>query len=219
MVGISFPGISQLFVAATQPPSLAAITPLSRARRRLPLHAVPGRHLEHRLRRAVADRAGRGVGPVRAGVERRRAPTPATQVCADNQELRLQNPDMLAEVEANPFYADALGDPIAPTTFVDRIDVPVFIAGAWQDEQTGGHFPAMLDEFTGSPHVYATLLNGLHTDSIGPAVFPRMVEFLDLYVAERVPSLAAAGVIAPLLAAIDLRHRPGDAAARPLRPA
>jgi hypothetical protein len=29
MVGVSFPGISQLFVAATQPPSLAAITPLS----------------------------------------------------------------------------------------------------------------------------------------------------------------------------------------------
>jgi len=29
MVGISYPGISQLFVAATQPPSLAAITPLS----------------------------------------------------------------------------------------------------------------------------------------------------------------------------------------------
>ena len=29
MVGISYGGISQLFVAATQPPHLAAITPLS----------------------------------------------------------------------------------------------------------------------------------------------------------------------------------------------
>jgi len=29
MVGISYPGISQLFVAATQPPSLNSITPLS----------------------------------------------------------------------------------------------------------------------------------------------------------------------------------------------
>ncbi len=29
MVGVSYPGISQLFVASTQPPSLAAITPLS----------------------------------------------------------------------------------------------------------------------------------------------------------------------------------------------
>ena len=29
MVGISYSGISQLYVAATQPPSLLAITPLS----------------------------------------------------------------------------------------------------------------------------------------------------------------------------------------------
>ena len=29
MLGISYGGISQLFVGATQPPSLAAITPLS----------------------------------------------------------------------------------------------------------------------------------------------------------------------------------------------
>jgi predicted acyl esterase len=29
MVGISCPGITQLFVAATRPPHLAAITPLS----------------------------------------------------------------------------------------------------------------------------------------------------------------------------------------------
>ncbi|MEZ5295220.1 MAG: CocE/NonD family hydrolase [Ilumatobacteraceae bacterium] len=29
MVGVSYPGISQLFVARTQPPSLAAITPFS----------------------------------------------------------------------------------------------------------------------------------------------------------------------------------------------
>ena len=34
--------------------------------------------------------------------------------------------------------------------------MPVFLAGAWQDEQTGGHFPAMLDQFTSSPHLYAT---------------------------------------------------------------
>jgi hypothetical protein len=119
--------------------------------------------------------------------------------CADNQKLRLQNPDMLAEVEANTFYSDLLGDPIAPTTFVDQIDVPVYIAGAWQDEQTGGHFPAMIADFTGSPHVYATLMNGLHTESIGPASFPRLAEFLDLYVGHRVPSLGAARLIAPIL--------------------
>ena len=68
----------------------------------------------------------------------------------------------------------------------------MLLAGAWQDEQTGGHFATMLDQFTGTDHFYATLVNGLHTESIGPGVFPRFVEFLDLYVAQRVPSLAVA---------------------------
>jgi predicted acyl esterase len=122
------------------------------------------------------------------------------EVCADNQRLRLQNPDLVAEIAANPFYSAALGDSIAPRTFVDRITVPVFIAGAWQDEQTGGRFPTMLDRFTGAPHVYATLVNGVHTESIGPGVFPRYVEFLDLYVGRRVPDVGRAAGLAGILA-------------------
>ncbi len=79
--------------------------------------------------------------------------------------------------------------------------MPTFLAGAWQDEQTGGRFPTMLDEFTGTDHFYASLVNGLHTESIGPGVFPRYVEFLDLYVGKRTPSLDAARAVAPILAA------------------
>jgi len=30
--------------------------------------------------------------------------------------------------------------PLSPETFVDRINVPVFLAGAWQDQETGSHF-------------------------------------------------------------------------------
>jgi hypothetical protein len=120
--------------------------------------------------------------------------------CAANQLLRLQNPDLTAEIDANPFWVDELGAEIAPRLFVDRIEVPVFLAGAWQDEQTGGHFATMLDRFTGTDHFYATLVNGLHTESIGPAVFDRFVEFLDLYVGERVPTLTGARAVAPILA-------------------
>ncbi len=137
--------------------------------------------------------------------------------CAANQRLRLQNPDLVAEIHDNPFYTAELGDPLAPRTFVDRIDVPVFLAGAWQDEQTGGRFATMLDRFHGTEHFYASLVNGLHTESIGStAIFARFVEFLDLYVAERVPSLDAASAVAPGPRRRDLRHRPGDPAARPL---
>ena len=50
MVGISYPGISQLFVAQTQPPSLRGDHPAVGQRRQLPGHPLPGRHPQHRLR-------------------------------------------------------------------------------------------------------------------------------------------------------------------------
>jgi predicted acyl esterase len=200
MVGVSFPGISQLFVAATRPPSLAAITPLSVLDDAYRSTLYPGGILNTGFAVSWLTERVEESKPYGQAWTKARADA-GDETCAANQKLRLQNPDMLAEVRANPFYDDTLGDAIAPSTFVNRIDVPVFLAGAWQDEQTGGHFPAMLDDFTGSPHVYATLMNGLHTESIGPSVFPRLVEFLDLYVAHRVPSLGAARLIAPVLAA------------------
>ncbi|MCY7298844.1 MAG: hypothetical protein LH616_06500, partial [Ilumatobacteraceae bacterium] len=123
--------------------------------------------------------------------------------CADNQLLRLQNPDLVAEIDENPFYTSELGDPLAPATFVDRIEVPVFIAGAWQDEQTGGHFANMLPNFTSSPNVYVTLTNGLHTESLSPPVAGRYMEFLQLYVGKKVPDLSpGAGIAAALGGAI-----------------
>ena len=200
MVGISYPGISQLFVASTRPPSLAAITPLSVIDDSYQGVIYPGGLLntgfgvewtQDRMNETAPEGQQWTADRIAAGDEE----------CAANQRLRLQNPDLVAEIDANPYYTADLGDPIAPRTFVDRIDVPVFLAGAWQDEQTGGRFATMLDRFTGSPHFYASLVNGLHTESIGStAIFARYVEFLDLYVGERVPSLDAARIVAPVLA-------------------
>jgi len=84
---------------------------------------------------------------------------------------------------------------LSPSTFVDQINVPVFLAGAWQDEQTGGYFPTMFDRFTGTDNVHFTITNGGHTDSLGPKIFSRWFEFFSLYVADEVPELpATAGV-------------------------
>ena len=201
MVGISYPGISQLFVASTQPPSLAAITPLSVIDDSYRSVLLPGRHPQHRVRRRVGAGAdgrdapgGPGVGADRiAGGDTVCAGEPAAAPAEPRPRGRRSTPTRSTTAD--------LGDPLAPRTFVDQIEVPVFLAGAWQDEQTGGRFATMLDQFTGTDHFYATLVNGLHTESIGAGVFPRYVEFLDLYVAQRVPSLAAARVVAPVLAA------------------
>jgi uncharacterized protein len=200
MVGISYPGISQLFVASTQPPSLAAITPLSVIDDSYQGVVYPGGLLntgfgvewtQQRMDETAPEGQEWAADRIAGGDDE----------CEANQRLRLQNPDLVAEIYDNPYYSAELGDPIAPRTFVDRIEVPVFLAGAWQDEQTGGRFATMLDRFTGTEHFYASLVNGLHTESIGStAIFARYVEFLDLYVARRVPSLDAARAIAPVLA-------------------
>ena len=199
MVGISYPGISQLFVASTQPPSLSAITPLSVLDDSYRSTLYPGGILNTGFAVEWTSQRVREAAPFGQEWTKKRADEGDT-VCADNQNLRLQNPDLEAEIDANPYYSAELGDEINPSKFVGSIDVPVFVAGAWQDEQTGGHFPALLDDFTSTDDLYVTLLNGLHTESIGPAVLPRYVEFLSLYVAKKVPDLTAAIAAAPTLA-------------------
>jgi predicted acyl esterase len=198
MVGISYPGIEQLYVAQTQPPSLSAITPLSVIDDTYRGTLFPGGILNTGFAVSWANQRDDQAKPYGQGWEQPRVDAGDT-VCAANQDLRLQNPDQLALIQDNPYYSAEIGDPITPSLFVNKIDVPVFIAGAWQDEQTGGHFPAMLDDFTSSPHLYATMVNGSHTESLSLGVFGRYADFLDLYVGHRVPG-AAKNFVAPILA-------------------
>ncbi len=198
MVGVSYPGISQLFVAQTQPPSLAAITPLSVLDDSFNANLYPGGILNtgfavewtnDRVEQARPLGQQWAADRIDAGDEE----------CEANQGVRLQNPDLLGEIRDNPFWTSPLGDELAPRTFVDQIEVPVFLAGAWQDEQTGGRFPTMLDRFTGTDHLYVSLVNGLHTESMSPGIITRLVEFLDLYVAERTPQLGVLQAVGPIL--------------------
>lgn len=198
MGGISYPGISQLFVASTAPPSLAAITPLSVIDDSYRGNAYPGGILNTGFAAQFAQERFDEAKPYGQAWSKKRADA-GDKVCADNQKLRLQNPDFLALTKANPFYVPATADVLSPATFVDKIKVPVFLAGAWQDEQTGGRFPDMLAKFTNSPHLYADLTNGLHTESLSPTILARMVEFLDLYVAKKTPSLSTASTVANLV--------------------
>jgi hypothetical protein len=118
--------------------------------------------------------------------------------CAANLKLRGQNVDLLKKIQDHPY--DALdstydfprgGDSLAPAEFARDITTPVFMAGAWQDEQTGGHWPTILPNFRPGVLKRAYGQNGTHTDSLDPTVFLGMTEFLDIYVANRVPSIPA----------------------------
>ena len=107
-------------------------------------------------------------------------------VCAENQKLRLQARDLLAEIRPDRFY-EAAGDALAPRTFVDKINVPVYLAGQFQDEQTGGHMSTMVPEFAPSTKLRVTLTNGTHVEPLGPEQITRLVEFVDFYVGKRKP--------------------------------
>lgn len=197
MVGVSYPGISQLFVAETQPPSLAAITPLSVIDDTFRSTLYPGGVLNTGFAVDWSNERQSNSAPFGQGWEQGQVDA-GDAVCEANQQLRLQNPDALELILDNDFYDPAIGDELSPTTFVDKINVPVFMAGAWQDEQTGGHFPQMIESFTSSPAVFATMVNGSHTESLSPAILERFVAFLELYVARRVPGNAAV-LAAPIL--------------------
>jgi uncharacterized protein len=197
MVGVSYPGISQLYVAATQPPSLEAITPFSVVDSSALYTLYPGGILNDGFALGWALERDVETAPFGQDWTQTRIDE-GDEVCRENQLVRLQNPGLEEQIRANPFYSDvAENTDVRP--LLDDIEVPVLLAGAWQDEQTGGHFANMLGLFTGTDHFYASLSNGLHTESLSPAIAPRWLEFLDLYVAKRVPSLDTLRRIAPVL--------------------
>lgn len=186
MVGLSYPGICQLFVAQTQPPHLASIAPLSVISNIGQGILYPGGMLNNgfAVEWGLERQASAAVGGQPWSQKRI---DEGDQVCIYNQKLRRQTPDIFMKIRENPFYYPETADALSPETFVHKINVPVFISGAWQDEQTGGYFATMLDRFTGTDHLFATLVNGGHTEPFSPAIFARWIEFLSIYVREEIP--------------------------------
>jgi predicted acyl esterase len=194
MMGISYGGISQLFVAATRPPSLAAITPLS-VIDDTAATLYPGGMLNTGFALSWAkDRVHDARPASRTGGQawalKRIQEGDAT--CEANQVLHAQAVDLLAKSRANRFYVPSVADPLAPATFVHRIQVPTYLACQWTDEQTGGHCPTLASRFTGTRRAWFTFTNGTHIDSLDPATFTRWFDFLELYVARRAPNLSPA---------------------------
>lgn len=186
MVGLSYPGNSQLFVAATRPPSLAAITPLS------VLDDVwrqqwPGGIYNSGFTRAwLAQRdVETQVGGMAWDLARIEA---GDKTCEVNQEIRSLNMEFAEFGKALENFRPAMSNRRA-ANLVEKIEVPVYLTGSWQDEQTGSRFALMLNEFKSSPRAIFTLFNGHHPDGYSPMVISRWFEFLSFYVAKRVPQL------------------------------
>jgi uncharacterized protein len=123
------------------------------------------------------------------------ASSSGTSTCLTNQALHGQS-ESLASLVGPQLVAPRTGPGRQPSLFDRRsmsqwashITVPVFISGALEDDQTGPQWPALLNAFQRTTPVYANMVNGGHIDSTDPQIISRWLEFLDLYVADKVPT-------------------------------
>jgi uncharacterized protein len=189
MMGISYGGISQLFTAATNPPSLAAISPLS-VLDSTQTTLYPGGILNTGFALAWAQERVHDALPAspdggQAWAYKRIQE--GDQTCKANQDLHPEAVNLLRKVRQNSHYKPKVADPLAPVTFVHKIKAPVFMACQWTDEQTGGHCPTLARQFTGTDRKWFTFANGTHVDSLDPETFNRWYDFLKLYVAKQAP--------------------------------
>jgi uncharacterized protein len=194
MMGISYGAISQLFVSQLDPPALEAISPLSTIDATAST-LYPGGILNTGFavawaqeRQVDAEAAGPNSGEPWAYQQIQKGDA----TCASNQDLHGEATDLMSEITANSFYNPAVANPLDPDTFVNKINVPVFMACQWEDEQTGGHCPDLVSHFTGTTEKWFTFTNGAHIDSLDPATFNRWYDFLELFVAHQAPIVDSA---------------------------
>jgi len=192
MMGISYGGISQLFVAATDPPDLAAISPLS-VIDNTATTLYPGGLLNTGFALSWAeDRVHDALpaSPTGGQAWAYKRIQDGDQTCKANQVLHGEAVNLIADVHANAYYRPSVANPLAPITFVHKIKVPVYLACQWTDEQTGGHCADLTQHFTGTKRKWFTFTNGVHADSLDPATFTRWFDFLELYVAQVAPRMS-----------------------------
>ena len=119
----------------------------------------------------------------------------SSSTCLANQALHGQSESLSTLVGAQlvapgtgPGRDPSLFDRRSMSEWATHITVPVFVSGAAQDEQTGPQWPALLDALPKKTPVFANLVNGNHIDSTDPQIISRWLEFLDIYVADKVPT-------------------------------
>ncbi len=192
MVGLSYSGISQLYTAATNPPHLAGVTAQSVIADPW-LQAWPGGIFNSGFTQQWIKERNEAAAPGGTDWVTQRIAA-GDEVCAAHQPLRNQVLDFESLTHNLTSYSEA-AEARDLRRLVPDIEAPVFVSGAFQDEQTGPQFTTMLDDFDHAEVVRANLWNGRHPDGYGPANLVRWFEFLELYVADRVP------VVPPLMRA------------------
>ena len=199
MVGLSYPGISQLFVASTQPPSLAAIMPFSVYDDTARGVLAPGGIFNEGFALQWAENVLDDAEPYGQGWEQDVVDAGDTE-CATNQLLRGQNVDAVARARSYPNYVPEVADPLSFEKIGPNIEAAVFYTSSFQDEQVGGRAPLMFDDLTSAPVVRLNAWNGAHVDGFAPQNLVEWKTFMDLYVnGEQTPRSLPFELFAPLV--------------------
>ncbi len=183
MIGKSYPGITQLFVAETQPPHLSAITPghyFADAYRDI---GFPGGILNY----GFASLWSFIAQPSYGFLDNQNAVAARDQTCLRNLDKHARN------ARTNPFvqalehpYDEPLLDNRSPDPDFDRIEVPVYVALSWQDEQLGSRQTHSLQKFEELGIDYrAVLSNGDHSMYRKAAQMEQLDRFLEAHVEGR----------------------------------
>ncbi|MEX0768019.1 MAG: CocE/NonD family hydrolase [Microthrixaceae bacterium] len=192
MVGISYSGFSQLFVGGTRPPHLAALAPMSVTDDLYTGIGFPGGIQNTGFakgwiteRQNDAKAAPEGGQPWASVLIAQ-----GDEQCKDNQVLHGQAKDGVKLISELEFREPELFQDRNPGDWAAKIDVPTFIVGGVQDEQLNSHWIEALSGMTDNPDLWITIYNGMHNDALSPQILTRWVEFLDLFVADRVPNVS-----------------------------
>jgi predicted acyl esterase len=186
MIGLSYSGITQLFVAATRPPSLAAITPLSVIEDPWQM-SWPGGVYNAGFTKEWIEERDRQSAPGGQSWTTRRIEEGDTS-CEENQLIRTQSIDFEAFVNSLDRRPED-SDNRDLSLLVKDIEAAVFLTGAWQDEQTGPRFAGMVRDFDNTDRKHFTMFNGHHPDGYQAFHLSGWFDFLELYVGQRVPRM------------------------------
>jgi len=191
LVGISYSGISQAFMAGTRPPNLAAIAPMSITTDIYNGTGYPGGIFNSGFALSwVKDRVSDSQQAPAGGQNwAKLLINQGDTQCLENQKLRGQTIDVLKLIETNEYRTPLLFKQRAPGNWLKRIQVPTFLTGQYQDEQTGGNFIQALPNLDRNRDVWIKLQNGVHNDSISPSTITQWLEFLEIFVAKEVPQI------------------------------